>query len=453
MSTYRYILSDYHAVKSADIIIDGITVLAGENGCGKSTLSRWLYYMVNGSKRFEQFMYREYIRAIEEQASRWEFVSRDFRRFSMSHDSSDGTPPGSLLPLRQSLRQFKNVNNIDEQCLEKIEQIYVQMLHSFGEQLALYLGKIKEGPRRERILSYLKVNEDNTEDVQQIVESFMEKNMRLFNRITSTLQLGLENRVSSKFFETIRDNFDETDEAPNNIQLYEDNVELINGEHVSALFNLQRAVYVDTPMALMNDFADNVFWDELRNLVLDKKAELEYKEKKILHRIKRIIHGEVRLVETDSPFSEEELRYISSDNKVNIEIEKTATGFKTFTYLQRLLENGYLNSETLLLIDEPEAHLHPQWIVEYANLLVLLSKELGLKIVLASHNPDMVAAIRAIAEHEEMLKKTHFYIANSTEDDSYHYVYKDLGGEIGEIFTSFNIALSRIQSYGTSDLQ
>lgn len=38
MSNYRYTLSDYHAIKEADITINGITVLAGENGCGKSTL-------------------------------------------------------------------------------------------------------------------------------------------------------------------------------------------------------------------------------------------------------------------------------------------------------------------------------------------------------------------------------------------------------------------------------
>ena len=53
MSIYRYTLSDYHAIKKADITIDGITVLAGENGCGKSTLSRWLYYLVNGAQQFE----------------------------------------------------------------------------------------------------------------------------------------------------------------------------------------------------------------------------------------------------------------------------------------------------------------------------------------------------------------------------------------------------------------
>ena len=49
MSTYKYSMFDYHAIAETEITIDGITVLAGDNGCGKSTLSRWLYYLVNGT--------------------------------------------------------------------------------------------------------------------------------------------------------------------------------------------------------------------------------------------------------------------------------------------------------------------------------------------------------------------------------------------------------------------
>ena len=114
----------------------------------------------------------------------------------------------------------------------------------------------------------------------------------------------------------------------------------------------------------------------------------------------------------------------------------------------RLLENEWLDEETILLIDEPEAHLHPQWIVEFARILVLLSKKLGTKIVLACHNPDMVAAIQSISEREQMSDKTHFYLAEPVAGSS-QYNFVDKGNEIGDIFESFNIAMSRIEQYGT----
>lgn len=78
---------------------------------------------------------------------------------------------------------------------------------------------------------------------------------------------------------------------------------------------------------------------------------------------------------------------------------------KTFAYLYQLIKNGYLDDKTILMIDEPEVHLHPQWIVEYARLLVLIHKTLGTKLILASHDPDFIAAIKAIAKREEVLRR------------------------------------------------
>ena len=66
---------------------------------------------------------------------------------------------------------------------------------------------------------------------------------------------------------------------------------------------------------------------------------------------------------------------------------------KSFSILQLLLKNGFLQKDTLLIIDEPEAHLHPQWIVEYARMIVLLHKEIGVKFFVASHSTDMILSL------------------------------------------------------------
>ena len=78
-----------------------------------------------------------------------------------------------------------------------------------------------------------------------------------------------------------------------------------------------------------------------------------------------------------------------------------------------------------------------------------IHKELGVKVLVASHNPDMVAAIQSIAQKEEVIDKTVFYLAQR-EKDNPRYVFSDKGAEISDIFTSFNIALSRIEQYGNS---
>jgi predicted ATP-dependent endonuclease of OLD family len=69
-------------------------------------------------------------------------------------------------------------------------------------------------------------------------------------------------------------------------------------------------------------------------------------------------------------------------------------GIKGFGLIQLLLKNNQLNSRTLLIIDEPEIHLHPNWQVLYAEILVLLSKKLEIPILLTSHSPYFIEALK-----------------------------------------------------------
>ena len=133
-----------------------------------------------------------------------------------------------------------------------------------------------------------------------------------------------------------------------------------------------------------------------------------------------------------------------------VNLLNSATGVKSFAILQLLYKNGFLGKNTLLIIDEPEVHLHPQWIVEYARIIVLLNKEIGVKFFIGSHNPDMIGAIKYIAEKEKVDDNLNFYIAEDKEK-KLKYTYRSLGTDIEDIFKSFNIAIDRINLYGATE--
>ena len=97
-------------------------------------------------------------------------------------------------------------------------------------------------------------------------------------------------------------------------------------------------------------------------------------------RIQSIIDGTISYEDENSLLMDEPGLYYSRNDGLRIPLKQAATGITSFAYLLQLLNNGYLQKDTLLIIDEPEAHLHPQWIVEYAKLLFLLHKKLGMKI-------------------------------------------------------------------------
>lgn len=449
MSKYKYIIRDYHAIKEAEIKLDGITVLSGINGCGKSTLSRWLYYLINGAKGFEIYLFDEYKNKIGNILSRMQFACADLERYIRKDDLLDKT---SLYKLIQIINEFGFVKNIRNVKIDTIEDLFLEALHVTKNFLTEAMSIDLPYTRKARILNYLNIDVED-KDFNQAIEYFVEQNTHLINKLSSQLKKDIQEREIKKFFDLINENFEIQNDIPSFIQLEEDGVDIIEKDHISTLFNLQQAVYIDTPMAVEMGDTENILWKALRDIMINEKQidEFQLKEKKLMLRVKGILEGETVLEKGDL-FKTNSLRYISKDKKVNILLKDAATGFKTFSYLQRLLENGLLNDETLLMIDEPEAHLHPQWIVEFARLLVLLNKELGLKIMIASHNPDMVAAIHDIANKEGVLENTNFYVAQPENQESHQYIFKDLGHEVGEIFESFNIALDNISRYGRVDL-
>lgn len=443
MSKYRYLLRDYHAIKEADIALDGITVLSGINGCGKSTLSRWLYYIICGTVDFESNLFNSYIDKLASLTHRMQFACRDLA-FLTNRESNEYE---RFNPIISDLDKIKSLTYIPtEKRIDFAKELSLKAMLITKEMLTRNISKGINNVRKNRILAFLNIS--STDDDRQAIKEFKTKTERYINQRTENLHKEIRQRSKDTFFKLIRENYNIAEELPAQIQLIEDDVNIIESDHISTLFNLRSAIYVDTPMSVSMNDTENFFWDSLHDMLTDKKSnDLPTEAKKLLLRIKNLLGGKAILSEDDI-IEDKSLRYVSSDKKINIDLSEVATGFKTFSYLQLLLENGYLNDETLLMIDEPEAHLHPQWIVEFARLLVLMNKNLGLKVMLASHNPDMVAAIHEIAGKEGILNNTNFYVAQPLSPDSHQFVYKGLKHEIGEIFASFNLAIDKINLYG-----
>jgi len=438
MSTYKYSLFDYHAIAEADITIDGITVLAGDNGCGKSTLSRWLYYLVNTSSRYEELLFGELKGQLDELLRQGRSIVREISRSGREFNASD------FLEISSNIQR---VLFTDENAVQIVMQLFRDSVHLLGIGLIEYLSDTRSEYRILRMNRYLNLNIERQEDFPTAIDGYVKGKLNEAEALLSEYNRDLEERTIERFFELLHSTYQVKDKEPERIQLSEDGVKLLRKNGLGNLLALERAIYVDTPMALSfgNVHSDSVFWQDLRRMIKSSSVPVSPSRLKLLIRIKNLIGGEVRV--QDTIYQGKELRFIRKGDNLNIKLEDTATGMKTFAYIQKLIENGFLNERTLLLIDEPEAHLHPKWIFEFAHLLVLLNKELGVKVMVASHNPDMVAAIQKVSQVEDMIDFTHFYQAYH-QDEGYQYVYRDLGGTVNEIFRSFNIATSRIQDYG-----
>ena len=52
-----------------------------------------------------------------------------------------------------------------------------------------------------------------------------------------------------------------------------------------------------------------------------------------------------------------------------LNVENWSAGIKSFAILRRLLENGTLHEKGVLILDEPEIHLHPEWQLRFSWML------------------------------------------------------------------------------------
>ena len=217
--------------------------------------------------------------------------------------------------------------------------------------------------------------------------------------------------------------------------------------NVPVLSFIQQAVYIDTPMIVgMNRrvwYPIMEYWKDLNDL-LEIPVQKSYSHA-INQYIKNVIHGGSYY--DDSLSFKGNMKYKRDDGLV-IDLLDSATGIKSFSLLQTLLRNGVLSENTLLVIDEPEAHLHPQWIVEYARIIIMLHKKLGTKFFIASHSTDFVSAMKYIAEKEKVSKSVSFYLAEEDLNKPFSYNYKSIGTDIEPIFASFNKSLDKIGEYG-----
>jgi len=121
-----------------------------------------------------------------------------------------------------------------------------------------------------------------------------------------------------------------------------------------------------------------------------------------------------------------------SNPDIKIPMICTASGVKMFGLLQILISNGSFKENSVLILDEPEVHLHPAWQLKYAELIIALAKH-GIFVIVNSHSPYMIEALKVYSDKEGISDKTNFYLAEKAEYDLMSTI-KDVTHDLEPIF-------------------
>lgn len=344
-------LKNIGKIETASVEINGITVIAGENNTGKSTVGRALFAVFNSFYNIQKQIESERVQNIE-----------------------------NLIDM-----MYRNVTN-------------------------RYTRRFDSGEIAQKIVAQIYLYKDDTEAVKDII-------------VKTILQ------YDENFEKHIGDN-----------SIDEYIVRIKDGLNVADL---------DIFKSVLEKKLDAEFAGEVNNIFTDKTGEivLSIKDTNIIVTIEdnavKSVVGKIDLhtqtVYIDDPFVIDEVRYtygidnssldhrgylrekLNKENNANLIDEIIASNKLDNIYRKIstvMLMNGTIEYNGTIILDEPEIHLHPEWQLLFAELIVLIQKEFGVHILLNTHSPYFLNAIEVYAVKYGINDRCKYYLASSQDDIS-----------------------------------
>lgn len=414
-------VKNFAKIKEADIIVDGITVIAGENNTGKSTIGKIIFSIFNSLSDIEDKILYERIRVIEN-------ANRIILRSNI--DLVEGT---KAMAIRNLPSILKRISNRVRQLISDEIDVSVEMLRVIVSE-SIQLWQFSRFPEElvdeivESTNEILCLPEKTI--VKEVVTSFFND---VFHSQINSLALGtdLEARLNLE----IKGKVDEIVFESNECKFYVDEINIIH-----------KAVYIDNPfiidelskhnnLSTMNNMLKYLLVGKYKENMLDGIIETVLAKEKmsdIYEKLQTVVNGNVILGQDDEFYLE------NKDYEKPICFHNLSTGLKSFVILKMLIEKGCLKDKDVLILDEPEIHLHPQWQITYAEMIVLLQKQFDLSVVVTTHSPYFMDAINLFSYKYGIDKKVNYYVSTMENNhvelecvtDNIEAIYKKMSSTI-----------------------
>lgn len=404
-------------IQAASIDVNSITVIAGNNNTGKSTVGKALYSVATGLNLLEPS------KVLREKA---EVIANRLLRIHrvISVDAEIDRKISSLYIFLSSesyldvIGETSRVNSIKQLESNRKQEYQKTVESSFNSFIKSKVNKLFD--------EILEKDESNRETIQNLRADLLE----LLNKSISDDKF--RSNIMQKVFDI------EFAQQITNVHFFDHDasvsIQEINQPEIKLIFNKHRlksessqiqtnrvfskAIYIDDPFILdalnSKTFKERDVTLSHRGLVLEllmpnerlideNLFALNAREEKIDRLFEQVFNDGKLLYKNGSLYFKE------NNDAPLINFENLSTGMKSFSILYMLIQSNSFEECEYIILDEPEIHLHPDWQLKYAELIVLVSKSFNLKLIITSHSPYFIEAIELYAKKHDYHDDLKFY--------------------------------------------
>lgn len=417
-------------LSQANIDVNGITVIAGKNNVGKSTIGKTLFAIFKNMDVWENIYTERCAKAIysimdqenvilEDMCLSLENISRRrtnrVRTLLNTFVRSDDV----LIKLEDYKSQKDEISYKElKELLEGFYQNYIELYIPQPEKKEAFIVKNidKIGRWQKTVLEKL-LKLDLDELVMQ--NSFIINNLnQVFKR--QAIKFG-EKRSKIRYIDSKGREISITIDSQNNNQ---DNL----------ISEKSRAFYIETDK-IFDYLSDAKHGDDQKeflqflmqpNIFAIRDIDRAYNESKEIVNLSMISQDYENISKQLESLMEGRASFYQ---KVGLEFKdkrysdpihagNISAGLKSMALLEYALRiNAFLPGDVLIL-DEPEINLHPKWQMEYARTIVELNKKYDIKFIITTHSPFFIRAIESFSDLSDQMDTLNVYWLKKVNDNT-----------------------------------
>lgn len=406
-------------ISKAEVELNGITVVAGYNSTGKSTISKALLGVMSAYSNLSE-----------------KIMSQRSFEIQRVLDNAASVDISAAVYLRRKTRMRRLARTLSADRSLKVEK----------ESLCLAAEEGLEDEEKERVEQYI---QEHFEEICAEVEKKRDISEQDFASF-------LVNNQFRWIFDQQINTFGSDKACTIDLSAKEEiHLEIVNNKVVDLpVLTLKEATpfYIE-PRHMLDMSArryytyqtDFSLYDDLsasesiapENMTLEQYTQREHSTAIVKELADQVMHGSLRP-------TEEAVRFYDTDFQSAVSVKNTASGIKSMALIARLIENGKLAQRGMLIIDEPEVNLHPEWQLRFANFLVCLNKELDIQILLTTHSPYFLRAIEKYAQEWEVENGLKLYMTVPSREQENLYTLKDVTDTPNLIFKQLYLPLESL---------